>query len=351
MSGSRRSAYDDLVQHWKHCLRCPLAEKRLEFDEKAGIYPASVPLVTDGADRGKKEQPPAPSVLHVLYPAPDPEQFRTGNVGGMEPADEETISRSHGLVECAWDVLAEDLPFSIDAVTFSFALGCRPVDFSNPRKITAPNSSQMKACRRRWQVEISLCDPVLVLLCGRHALASVRSDLTKAGDYYQHIGEVVPFYVPGRLPVRHDRDPRVQYVGYVMPSPEDLDLICRDDQIDEPWDGHPVRAESVQPWHHFLWHLTVSCWLAYTVRQLRIGRPIDHDWSLWPYLVRTFQEHFEQKSTSMEELIGRVRDEIEAELSGEGARYYQTLAPIEEARVSLEDDEDDEDEEGEEDDG
>lgn len=306
----RKTAFQELNYHWRHCLRCKLADKRLEIDSGRSKGASEVPLIAAGD--GYHEDVVPESVLHVLYPCPDPEQYDYGNVGG---GFGQVQSRSHLLVSLTWDLLQDWLPFEFSEVTFSFAVGCRPVNFADPRRIMAPKQEWLKACAPKWQTEIKLADPDLVLLCGRHALASVRRDLaTKFNDY---VGEVVEFSVHG------DHAP-LTYCGYVAPSPEDIVTNTRRDQYSiEGWEFSPQPNHITQPFHYWCWHVLYACWLSDTLRRLRCKEPVGPDTSIWGDLVLKFGEFYDNQH-SIREVLDRVRREVLDETSGPGARAVQT---------------------------
>lgn len=325
----RQQALNELVDQWQHCLRCSLADMRCSYDKAEGKFPAPVAFVSDGEDRGwnpRKLPPQAP--LLIMYSCPDPEQFLAGNLGAIEDASEETGSRSQMLVEECWRMVRNLLPWDLDEVAFSFALGCRPVNFKDPRKTTKPKQQWLKACRRRWQTEVSIVDPDLVLLCGRHALATVRPDLTT--KYTKLLGEIVDFRIPGERGT-------VLYSGYVGPSPEDVFMNTPDEKFTaDLWDMKPASRPSDDPFHDWLWHMVFSSWLAHSLMCRRKGLGLPHE-SQWPALVGGLKE-FYGEITPTSVIVRRVEAEVEFETYGVGARAAQT-----EAGDDDDGDEDDED--------
>ena len=307
----REAAFQELHTHWRHCLRCKLADKRLEIDGSRGKGASEVPLIASG-DGLASDVVPSESTLHVLYPCPDPEQYDFGVVAGSFDGVQ---SRTHLLMSLTWDLLGDWLPFRFDEVTFSFALGCRPVNFEDPRRIMAPKQEWTKSCAPKWQTEIKLADPDLVMLCGRHALASVRRDL--ATKFNDHVGEVVEFEVYG------DHSP-LSYSGYVAPSPEDIVTNTRRDQyVLDGWNCAPQPNHISQPFHYWCWHVLYACWLSNTLRQLRCKEPVSSDTSIWEDLVSKFGEFYDNQH-SIREVLDRVRREVLEETSGPGARAVQT---------------------------
>lgn len=306
----KSEALAEIAEHWRHCLRCKLADKRLENDPGRGKAASEVPGFAGDIEQDR-------STLHILYPCPDPEQYEFGNVNGSFST--EVLSRSHFLLQMTWAMLAEHLPFDWEELTFSFALGCRPVNFEDPRKIMAPKQEWLKACAPRWQAEVKVADPDLVLLCGRHALATVRRDLaTKFNDY---VGEVVPFVVYGKHPPLH-------YVGYVAPSPEDIVTNTHKAHYTlDGWNFGPQANHVRQPFHYWCWHVLFAAWLARTLRQLRSKDPITPDTSLWGDLVDKFGEFYDTQH-SIRAVLERIKLEVSVETSGPGARAVQTDSSV-----------------------
>ena len=338
---SRSELLRELNDNWRHCLRCKLADKRLEREDTRGKMPAAVPLLSTGTDLDTRD-PKAlrRSCLHVLLPCPDPEQHAAGNLAGADTADE-YLSRSISLLKGTWDALEQDLPFPFAEVTLSTGLGCRPVNFADPRKLMKPKPEWTKSCRGKLATEITIVDPDLVMVCGTHALASVAPKIR--GKFTTLLGEVISFTLPGRLATRDGSFPEVEYFGYVAPSPEEIDLMSRDDHLDlGDWGFVPIASHVHQPFHYFCWHVVFSAWLAQTLRDLRIQGSIDENTSMWPFLQEQYAKYFEERD-SVQDLVTRVKSEISAERDGPGALAYQqghATLPSDEPLETSDDDDD-----------
>ena len=315
---SREEVFEELHRAWKHCLRCKLADQRLSRDEERKKHPNSVPLLAEL---------PKECRLHVMYPVPDPVQYETGSVTGAYLSGE-VGSISHGLFLYGIGLLSESLPWDEEHMAFTVAVGCRPVSFKDPRKVMKPNAEVLKACRPRWQTEVLLTDPTLVMACGQHAFRSIRPDLTTS--FTSYIGEVVPFVIP-------TASGPVEYNAYVAPSPEDIHTTARVDQLTiEGWDWMPQQSHVQQPFHYWLWHQFYAIWLADTLRRFRDDLGIDQGSSLWPDIIAAFQRFYDTRS-GVDALYSRVKSEIQLE-SGPGVRTIMKTLGIEDDSGEIDDD-------------
>lgn len=312
-------------ERWQHCLRCPLAEIRLQDD--AARPPTCVYV---GSERPRAHRP-----LFVLYPCPDPDQSRAARLDGGQYDSGFPQSPAHGLLTWAWTTLGSMLPWGMSEVAFGFALGCRPVDYQDPKRIMAPRPEALRACRPRWQTEIVAADPDLILLCGRHSLAAVRPDI--ASQYNLLLGDVVPFYID-------TPSGRLTYEGLVTMSPEDVVAVSRPDHYElDGWDVAPERSHVDNPMRYWLWHLVWAAWLSESIRSLDNGKGLP---STWLSLCRNLDTFYTQ-STTVRSLIERARDIAKLELEGRGVREFMTTTDIDPADDSAEtgEEEDDGDEE------
>jgi hypothetical protein len=281
-------------------------------DPEQGKTATTVPLA-----EGKNVLSDTPAPLLILYSCPDAAQERSSSVRGVMDGGE-TDSPSHGFVTWSWQALAGLMPFPIEEVVFGVALGCRPVSFTDPRKLMKAKGEFIKGCRRRWQVEILLADPDLVLVCGRHALAAVRPDL--GTQHSRLVGEVIQIPVP---------TPRgtVVYEGFVTTSPDEVVLDARDDHYEvHDWQVAPEQSHVDNPVRHWLWYLLYACWLAQTLRDVAEGRPPRAE---WPSLLSEI-DRFHASRTTVASLLERksalfshINQLAQDELSGKGARQQQ----------------------------
>ncbi len=310
---SRDRVWEEHVAQWSHCLRCSLADLRLREDPEKGKEPTTVPLA-----EGKNVLSDDPAPVMVLYSCPDVSQERASSVRGFM-AGGATDSPSHGFVTWSWEALEGLMPFPIDEVVFSTALGCRPVSFTDPRKLMKAKGEFIKGCRRRWQVEVLLADPDLILVCGRHALAAVRPDL--GTQHSRLIGEVIqiPVPAPGGM---------VVYEGFVTTNPEDVVNNARDDHYEvHDWSVAPEQSHVDNPVRHWLWYLLYACWLAQTLRDVSEGLPPQDEWGS---LLREIDRFHDNRTTVVSlldrksELFGHISRMAQDELAGKGARQQQT---------------------------
>ena len=320
---------EEVKNSWRHCLRCKLADQRLAVDESKKKFPSEVPMMLPA---------PKESRIHFLYPCPDPEQATFGNVLGA-PVGAPADARSHLLVEMTLGLLSEYLPWDpLEYVSYSFALGCRPTSFKDPRRVMLPKSQWMKACRPRWRAEVLAADPQLIVLCGRHAFTTVRPDLTKS--FTSYIGEVILAPIPQYNPA-NGQTRITEYSAYVIPSPEEIHLASKASQFQiDDWDFRPRASHVGQPFHYWCWHVLYAFWLADTLMRTRSGEFPTLETSRWPDIL-TALESFYTERLGVKEMYDRLSKEIEAEIT-EGVRK----------RMQREEDGDDDDllDEGEDDD-
>lgn len=244
---------------WTHCLRCGLCEHRVQ---DTGLpYRVGHAITSDGTPLSACEEAPDIAV-HVMYPCPDSLQFEASNIPAGADSRGAPKSPTHRLLMWSLEVFRDAgmMPPGLTTrhIACSYALGCRPINFKNPRTIMKAKREFMKMCENRWVAETVGIDADLVLVCGTHALAAVRPDLAK--DYHRLIGEVVPFEL------QHPGGP-LRYEAFVTYSPEDVVTIARRDHyvLDE-WSPGPVPAYSQEPVKAWLWNLLWALWLAHAVR-------------------------------------------------------------------------------------
>jgi len=305
---------------WKHCLRCKLSELRLHEDPDRRKRPSMVPLA--GPCRSSLDPlgiPPRSAPLYILYSCPDVQQERASSLEGSRDATGRTVSSSHGVVEWSWEAMGNLMPFPLDEIAVGFALGCRPVSFTDPRKLMKAKGENIKACRARWQTEVLIVDPDLVLICGRHALACVRPDLgTKHSRY---IGEVITF------DVQTPHGP-VTYEGFVTVSPEEVAANARDDHYEvHDWNVGPEHSHVDNPVRHWLWFLLFACWLAEAGRCVTDGITPPAPWASLTGELATFYRERTTVASLVERrssLFTRAQQIAEDELAGRGARRLQT---------------------------
>lgn len=310
---SRQQVWEEHAAQWSHCLRCSLADLRLREDEDKGKQATTVPLA-----EGKNVLSPDPAPLLVLYSCPDVSQEGASSLLGTRAAGQ-TNSPSHGFVEWSWEALGGLMPFSIDEVVFSVALGCRPVSFTDPRKLMKAKGEFIKGCRRRWQVEVLLADPDLILVCGRHALAAVRPDL--GTQHSRLIGEVITIPVPAPGGI-------ITYEGFVTTSPEDVVIDARDDHYEvQDWRVAPEQSHVDNPVRHWLWYLLYASWLSQTLRDVEQGRAPRQEWASLLDEIDRFHANRTTVTSLLDrksELFERIATVAKQELEGRGARQQQT---------------------------
>ena len=308
---------------WRHCLRCPLSDDRVA--EGMGLVPlgrtGELPLIIQ------------PARWMILLSTPDTYQAETGDLRGTESEEGVCSSVSWNMVTLAWNDMLHELPFGLDEVAVSVALGCRPVNHQDPRRIMAPKPKHLLPCRPRWQTELLIADPHVVYLAGRHALAAASPRMaTKWGS---NLGEIVPFTV------RTPKGP-VEYCGFVGLNPEDVFRVCRDDHFQMSSEWLPAPASRVEePYRAWVWSLILSSWVAEVCHRGGQGKPIP---SQWTGIVNSLEAWFRSR-TSVRDLVHSVAMILDAERDVPVRdRVPESDQDVEPPEVE----EDDEDEEGEE---
>lgn len=317
-----------LHQEWRHCLRCRLSDHRMSEDRERKKSPYPVPLLQVPEER---------TYLHIVYPCPDPWQEKAGRVDGRYGG--EHMSLAHTLVMGTVADLQDYLPWGMERIAVSTALGCRPTSFKDPRKVQAPKRQWIKACRAKFESEVLMTDAPLYMLCGRHALAT--ADFSKATKLSSYIGEVIPFEVPGTKTDRFGNRVHIQMSGYVAPSPEYVQQITRDDQLDlDDWKFIPESTHVHQPYWWWTWHFFYSVWLADTLTKWERKEPITRDTSLWPDIVASLSQYYDTRVSVLDLIQARLEKARELEERGKGVREVMK-SDVEDALEEGEEDEDD----------
>ena len=332
----RQDIYDDLKHHWEHCLRCPLADVRCKIDDDKEWVTAPVPFMVDGKSWDDTVCPDT-SKLHFLLSIPDHYQWQSGKIAGVTSPTALVNSPNRLIVQQPFYDLKDILPFGLEDTTIGLSFGCRPINFKNPRKVSKPKQQVIKACKARWVTELLLADPQLVMVCGRHALASI--DKTKKTKFYRYVGEVIEFQVNGL------HGP-VTYWGYVAPDPEQVFYQTRDEGFDiSQWDRKPVSSRTLDPYYDWCWHIRMATWIAELLHRLRNKIPFDSDMRQWSRLVRELNNFYDE-TTPVAELVSRVQNEINlSKIDPEDLRKAIDGDGEEEDDLLLDDDDEDDDEE------
>lgn len=323
---------DHIDHYWAHCLRCPLADIRCQIDQEKDYLPAGVPRVVSADDWGlpNAEAIPRKSKLHLLLSTPDIDQWQTGSIAGTLSETNKSDSLNRAVIEDAFEQLRDYLPFGLEGVSVGLALGCRPVNFKNPRILSKAKAEWTKACRPRWQTELKIVDPDLVLICGRHALASVAP--RRVSKFALLLGEIVEFEIDGAYgPVR--------YYGYVTEATEVVALASREDDLNlDEWQPQPSTSRALYPFRSWCWDLLMASWIAELLAARRSEDTIA-DTRTWDWLVRRLNEFYDEVS-SVRQIVSRVRREVDLTTGA---------IPLPASTVELEEDDDEEDdtEEGE----
>lgn len=302
-------ALEYLERAWKHCLRCRLCEHRTEVDHAKGKHFGTVPFSEWGKyawASDQKEGMPHNHTWHFLLEAPDTVQQEHGKISVTETSRGEVFEASpnSGFFDWTFGLLEGQLPGSKTDCGFSFAMGCRPIDFLYTTRLVKPSSSAAKRCRAKWSLELGIGMPILTYISGPNALSVVRPDLGTTTKYATLRGEVIPFQVPVKRSPERMPEMMTLY-GYVGPSIETVLRTANDEQLYgvQPggWEPEPCGNPSSEPMLDWLWHVTWYMWLAETLRQ-----QIFEEKAHLPYqmveLSETLNRWYEYKSHGLEDI-------------------------------------------------
>lgn len=306
---------------WKHCLRCRCAEWRLRPDEEKNKPPGTVPYaqMIDGSDAD-----PERTRVVFLLSTPDAVQEAAGcAVPVWEHNGEVLTSPQIEVIEgLLLDMVGQQhLPFSLDCVAIVFAQACRPVNWTNTRRLVAPTGQLLGACRPRWWWEIGWLQPDLVVALGHYAGAhTLGSDTTKAA-WVKRIGEVLELELPA-----------FSVPCYYAPDPSEAILRARAEEFEEAFTREPPARRAHEKIKHLTWHLYRSLWMAEALRSFQTtgGPPAAAEWR--HMLAATSRGHESKISVaaaveSLEAYLVSIRDQEMSEADVRAAMLDASTAP------------------------
>jgi len=169
-------------------------------------------------------------------------------------------------------------PYERQLIPYISALGCRPVNHKDPTKVQKPNATMNKSCRPRWQAELRLIDPVLVMVMGHHAFSACFPKKPKKGDYLSAVGSVLPFTLPGATG-------DITYCAYVAPDPYETILNARRSEWTSPFRYAPPQSLAKNPVAGLRWHVYRGLLFAKVletnrekVRDFEVPETLTHAW-------------------------------------------------------------------------
>jgi hypothetical protein len=326
----RYEVWKEHTRTWTNCLRCRLADARRLSDTEKGVRPTNVIPARTLKNDPREVIPRSP--LYLLMPCPDlVQEYHTDVYGRTAPGEEEWPPQIRALWN-VWDAIEKacgSYPYDIDDVPIGFAVGCRPMDFTDVRKRADPNQGILKACRPRWQTEIKLADPVMVIAFGHHAFASLRPTDIKKGKYSKAIGEIVPFTVPG---VRGE----ITYTAYIAPDLYEVADNAQPIQWKKPFTKMPTHSPVREPVANLRWHVWRALWICKAVELGRQGvalPDLPSDFMDMVHSVNSFYDGGETVTKAVSAVHAHVDDLRETEMSKADVRSVQVSAAVRRAEL------------------
>jgi hypothetical protein len=262
--------------------------------------------------------------MAFVLPFPDEVQsYWASPVGNLDLEEAHQSPQIRTLLE-VWGTLKERMPYGLEDVPIVFANGCRPVNFHRPREVVPPSGSVLASCRRRWQAEIRIIDPAMVVAMGHWAFAALWPDKQKKSNYTAAIGEVLPFEIPT------PRGP-AQYLAYVATSPWEVDRYANDRQRNAAWTGIPPYSGVREPVEALRWHLFRAAWITKVMElsdaagDLSIPAPGEGglDWSFMVRQLNVFYDCRDDVSGVVSAVMEHVEYVNQTEESDQNVRLAQ----------------------------
>jgi len=307
------------VVGWRHCIRCKLAECRLEERPRQEKYQAAVPIggtMESCHDFEDISSPIPKSPVVILLSHPDLVQERWANLWGNLQTPKREWPPQVGALLNSFGALQGRVPYTPEHIALVSAFGCRPMNYKDIRKTNPPTAEVIKACTPRWLAEVRMADPYLIIAMGHHAYASVMPRKMTKDDYIKSLGEVLSLTIPGaRRPVT--------YGVYIAPDPNDVAISARRDQWLKPWSQKPPRSETKEPVAALRWHLARGLWLARVLEGGR-DRPLtDEEHANWKRINTTMtkaQGSKEDVMSAVKYVAAKVERSSAIELSDQDVR-------------------------------
>jgi hypothetical protein len=296
--GEVSESWDSHVDCWRDCLRCKNADARLLVDptkrKTAGRVPAGTALrdlelarymqahaasMTQHGQVDFAAQPePGQCDLLIVLPYPDLNQEAASNVWGNmivgNGARESTslMTVQDGLL-WACEALGLRLEDVIRKTGVTFALACRPADWTDRSKTIDPSAEMINACKPRMLREIARMRPRYIIALGHASYCAVTTRVTVT-KYHSMIGEVVHTAIlasSGRARIT------VQVPVYVGPDPNYVFTHASEESWAEPWNDRPAELPAREPVKNFRWHMRLALTLDVIARA---KSPTDVGWGV-----------------------------------------------------------------------
>lgn len=319
MDPIQREAWVEHWQQWRHCVRCRLANWRLRSVENRLKRPTPVPIASAAAMRvdSADYRPPTPYPWAILLSYPDDVQSFYATVhGNANAARSEWSPQISSLYK-----LASERPqiYSLEQTPITFAQSCFPVNWKRTQDAASPSKQLINACRTKWVVELALCEPRLVLVCGHWAFAAAFPDTPKKTDYHKSIGECLPLTLTvGEI--------KVQTHAYITVSP----LTAFSNSTRAQWQNvelRPPRSALLDPVGQLRWDIYRAQLLCHALETGKIPSSGDPWANEWRNMVLSLNEHHDAKASvvdAVHALQNKMRRIHEAESSTTHARDLQS---------------------------
>lgn len=321
----RAEAWQGHYKAWRHCLRCKNADWRCHHDpdinKRATPTPMAGSLKTYTNWRKPKIVNQFPVVL--LLPFPDSVQsYYASPVGNVKDNKEEWSPQLHALVS-VWGDLEGKLPYDLAEIPIVFALGCRPVNWRRTRDVVGPSQTILSSCRRRWQEQLLMIDPALVISFGHWGHATLFPNEMKKGDYSDSLGEVKTFSIPS---------PKgsVSYPAYIAYDPYVVADRARNDQWTRPFSALPTSSSAKHPVEALRWDIWRACWLGKVLELSSHGEftlpSVDEGLDEWVSMVTALNDFYDGRdhvTDAVSQVEGYVDYLTKVETSPQNVRLAQ----------------------------
>lgn len=282
------STWDTHLSLWRDCARCRHVNWRVLLDKDRKKVAGQVPFALDGEHLDdlvlRKAQyeltrPPKHRPVLFLLSAPDESQEASGNLAGQYADSPEVTSPSVlTLARIMYDLSKNGfVQYGPGDVAYSLALGCRPVNYTDARKLVSVAAQEYSACETRWIAEAMMVDPYMIVACGVSAFGALHRSDPKASTYAKYLGEVIVSKVQWQ-------GTTYQVPVYVAPDPHQAHSNATSSAWDIEMSGSPSPPDRKirHPIQSLRWHMYRALTLA---RACELGRTeLVHDAGAYRHL-------------------------------------------------------------------
>jgi hypothetical protein len=210
--------------------------------------------------------PPERKPVLFLLSAPDEAQEASGNLAGQFADSPEVTSPSVlTLARILYDLgYNKYVHYGPGDVAYASALGCRPVNYTDARKLVAVVAQEYAACETRWLAEAMMVDPCMVIACGPVAFGALHRSDPKPSTYARYLGEVIVAQVQWQGAM-------YEIPTYVAPDPHQAHSNATADawDLEMAGDPRPPDRKVRHPIQSLRWHMYRALTLA---RACELGR-------------------------------------------------------------------------------